>query len=183
MTDIQYAAFLRGINITGKSSVKMETLRCLFEELGFKNVKTILASGNVFFETDLKDKQVLEKKIENILPMTIGFESDVFIRTIDDLHKLEILNPFKDTKIASQTTFYVTFVKGKPRMNLQFPSNVKGYEILGIFYNTVCSVIDLTSIKTPQLMQILEKEFGKSITTRNWNTIVRMLKVSSEGPD
>jgi uncharacterized protein (DUF1697 family) len=183
MIDIHYAAFLRGINITGKSSVKMETLRGLFEELGFENVKTILASGNVLFETALKDKQALEKKIENILPKTIGFESDVFIRTIDDLHKLEILNPFKDKNIASQTTFYVTFVKRTPRMDLQVSSNEKGYEILGIFYNTVCSVIDLTSIKTPQLMQILEKEFGKSTTTRNWNTIVRMLKVSSEGLD
>jgi uncharacterized protein (DUF1697 family) len=183
MTDIQYAAFLRGINITGKSSVKMETLRGLFEELGFKNVKTILASGNVLFETDLKDTQALEKKVENLLPVTIGFESDVFIRMIDDLHRLETLNPFKETRASRETRFYATFIKEKPGNTLQFPLKVEGYEILGIYYSIVCSVIDLTCIRTPQLMQILENEFGKCITTRNWNTIVRMLRSNLKRPD
>ena len=47
---IKYAAFLRGINVGGHTIIKMGELRKVFESLGFWNVKTVLASGNVLFE-------------------------------------------------------------------------------------------------------------------------------------
>jgi len=179
MTDIQYAAFLRGINSSGNPPVKMQVLREFFESLGFRKVRTIIASGNVLFETDSTDKKSLEQKIEKILPETIGFESDVFILAVEVLHKLASLNPFKNIKSASQTRFYVTFTKGKPKTDLHLPMEGTGYTILGIFHDVVCSVVDLSSTRTPHIMQILEKIFSKGITTRNWNTIIRMLKLSS----
>ncbi|HYQ86023.1 MAG TPA: DUF1697 domain-containing protein, partial [Bacteroidota bacterium] len=47
---IQYAAFLRGINVGGHKPVRMSDLEKAFGQLGFRNVKTVLASGNVLFE-------------------------------------------------------------------------------------------------------------------------------------
>ena len=57
----RYIAFLRAINVGGHV-VKMDALRRLFESLGFSNVETFIASGNVLFETNLNSD--LEKKIE-----------------------------------------------------------------------------------------------------------------------
>ena len=51
---MKYVALLRGINI-GKKQVKMEILRSVMEDAGYTNVKTLLASGNVIFETTEKD--------------------------------------------------------------------------------------------------------------------------------
>ena len=48
----KYAAFLRGINVGGNNIIKMEELKKVFESMGFLNVKTILASGNVLFRVE-----------------------------------------------------------------------------------------------------------------------------------
>ena len=60
----KYTAFLRGINV-GNIRIKMTDLTRAFEDLGFKNVKTYLQTGNIVFDTegDLSEvKPVLEKK-------------------------------------------------------------------------------------------------------------------------
>jgi uncharacterized protein (DUF1697 family) len=174
----KYVAFLRGINSGKNPTVKMKVLRKAFEDLGFTHVRTILASGNVLFETAFTDEKSLEQKIEEFLPLMIGFKSEVIVRTIDDLYKLMLLNPFKASETTSHIRSYVTFVKGIPKTNLKFPAKGKGYTILGIFNEVVCSVVDLSDSKTPYLMQVLDKEFGRCITTRSWNTIERILKVN-----
>lgn len=173
----KYVAFLRGINSGKNPTVKMEVLRKTFEDLGFENVRTILASGNVLFKSSI-DENTLEQKIEEVLPVSIGFKSDVIVRTIDNLQELMLLNPFKDTEITLYTRLYVTFIKGEPKKNCKFPSGGKGYVVLGIFDGAVCSIVDLSDAKTPDLMQELDKEFGKGITTRSWNTIEKILKAS-----
>jgi uncharacterized protein (DUF1697 family) len=59
-----YFACLRAFNIGGGRTVKMCTLRQLFESLGFSNVSTFIASENVIFETPKKTAKSLEEKIE-----------------------------------------------------------------------------------------------------------------------
>ena len=51
----RYIAFLRAINVGGHNTVKMDFLRQLFESLGFSNVETFIASGNIVFETTSKN--------------------------------------------------------------------------------------------------------------------------------
>ena len=58
----RYAAFLRGVNL-GKRTVKSAELKAAFEAMGFGNVKTLLASGNVLF--DAKSAKGLREKIES----------------------------------------------------------------------------------------------------------------------
>ena len=67
----RYVAFLRAINVGGHT-VKMEDLRRLFETMGFANVETFIASGNVIFESKSKNTQAMERKIENHLRESLG---------------------------------------------------------------------------------------------------------------
>jgi uncharacterized protein (DUF1697 family) len=172
----RYVAFLRGVNSGGNKTVRMEVLRKTFEDLGFVNVRTVLASGNVLFDTDTPDEKSLEQEIENVLPGVIGFESTVIIRTIEDIQRLVLFHPFETVAPNPDNRLYVTFIQGKPETRLVFPVTGKGYTILGIFDGAVCSVVDLSVAKTPDLMQALDKEFGKGNTTRSWNTVLRLLK-------
>lgn len=63
----RYVAFLRGINVGGKTTVSMDALRTCFEGLGFTDVKTYINSGNVLFKAGSYDPRQLESIIEPAL--------------------------------------------------------------------------------------------------------------------
>jgi uncharacterized protein (DUF1697 family) len=64
---VRYVALLRGINVGGKTLVKMAELAACAEGLGFDNVSTYIASGNLFFESDERDRGKLEAKLERAI--------------------------------------------------------------------------------------------------------------------
>ncbi len=109
----RYIAFLRAINVGGHT-VKMDHLRQLFESLGFSNVETFIASGNVLFETASKEVTVLEKKIESTLRAALGYEVATFIRTDAELAALARYRPFPQSQIAATTAFNIAFLKEPP---------------------------------------------------------------------
>src|SRR5438128_1031234 len=76
-----HAAFLRGINVGGNTLISMEGLKTAFSSLGFTNIKTILASGNVTFETSETNRAILSANIERKLQSEFGFKITVTLRT------------------------------------------------------------------------------------------------------
>jgi uncharacterized protein (DUF1697 family) len=173
-----YAAFLRGINNLGQKPVKMDELKKAFESLGFKNVKTFLASGNVVFDSPNSNPSVLSKTIEEKLNKKFGHEIPVLIRTIREMQGLDEANPFKEIKVTPQTRLYVTSLSEKPKGALKIPYEPpdKKFKILRATESEVYSVVTLSQNSgTPDLMGFLEKQFGRKITTRNWNTIGKVL--------
>ena len=79
---MRYAALLRGINVTGKNMIKMETLRATFESLGFKNVKSYINSGNIAFDTAKTSDAKLAAKIHDAIQKEFGFNISVMVRTM-----------------------------------------------------------------------------------------------------
>ncbi len=114
-----YVAFLRGINVGGKT-VKMDILKKSFEEIGFANVRTLLASGNVLFESETSDEPVLVRQIESKLREVFGFEIIVQIRTKEYLHELILANPFKEGG-SVDVKLYVSFLTPNTKNVLIIP--------------------------------------------------------------
>ena len=86
-------------------------------------------------------------------------------------------HPFKKIKTTPQTRLYITFLSDKTSSKLKIPyeSPEKDFSILSVTKNEVISVLTLSANRsTTDVMKILEKEFGKKITTRNWNTVVKI---------
>jgi len=176
-----YAAFLRGINNLGQKPVKMDELKKAFESLGFINVKTLLASGNVVFESPNSSPRALAKTIEEKLKKKFGHEIFVLVRLLGQLRRLADANPYKGMRVTPQTRLYVTFLSEKPKRALKIPyeSPEGNFKILRATESEVFSVVTLTrNSGTPDLMGFLEKQFGRKITTRNWNTIKRVLETN-----
>ena len=173
----QYVALLRGISPTNPA-MRNEKLRGVFEDLGLTHVQTVISSGNVLFESPITDVHELEGKIEEALPAHLGFTSTTIIRSREQLQQLVNKKPFKGVEHTQKTYLTVTFFKNEFRTELDFPYRPenKTYEILGMYDYAMCSVVDLTGAKTPDLMSWLEKQFGKEITTRTWKTVERILK-------
>lgn len=75
----KWVALLRGVNVNG-ITVKSADLRALFDELGFAEVRTVLASGNVVFASE-EDPAALKKKIEKGLRDRFGYEAWIVLVT------------------------------------------------------------------------------------------------------
>ena|ERR1051325_8043414 len=175
----KFVALLRGINVGGNKMVKMEDLKKWFAALGFKNVKTILATGNILFESNNDEEVAVGKKIANKLKAELGFEVGVQIRPLEELQKLADRNPFKKIKVTPETRLYITFLADKPKTKLKIPyTNAEGdLQVLALSNREVCCAIQISPGRaTTELMGFLEKEFGKNVTTRNWNTVGKILK-------
>ena len=91
----RYIALLGGINVSGRR-VKMDHLRHLFEQLGFLNVETFIASGNVFFKSTEQNSRALQTLVERHLEAELGFKVPTFIRTPEDLSVVAANWPFHE---------------------------------------------------------------------------------------
>ena len=157
--------------------MRNEKLREVFESLGFKNVRTVISSGNVLFESDLKNVKALEEKIEKTILEQLGFHSSTIIRSREQLQKLVDLNVFNGLEHGRQSYLLVTFFKNPTKVNFKLPYQPPGkpYKFLAATDDALFSTTDNTAIPTTDLMTWLEKEFGKEITSRTYKTVNRIL--------
>ena len=106
----RYIAFLRAINVGGRNIVKMDFLRRLFESLGFSNVETFIASGNVVFETTSKNAQAVKREIETGLREALGYEVATFIRTNAELAAVANYKPFSQSELDAAAALNIAFL-------------------------------------------------------------------------
>lgn len=95
-------AFLRAIN-TPPRHVKMDQLRAVFESLGFSNVATVVASGNVIFDT--AEQTDLVPRIEAALESELGFEVATFLRTAGEVIEAVDRQPFPEDDGEVEVSF------------------------------------------------------------------------------
>lgn len=105
----RYIAFLRAINVGGHT-VKMDRLREIFESLGFANVETFIASGNVVFETTAGDAAALEAGIATALQAALGFEVATFIRTAAELARIAAHKAFPRSQLDVAQALNIAFL-------------------------------------------------------------------------
>lgn len=171
-----YVALLRGINVGGHHKVPMADLRKEMETLGFRNVITLLNSGNVIFEATEQPPETMESNIASHLEVVFGFPIPILLREAGEILEFIEHDPFRGIEVTKDIRLYVTFLKQAPETDIALPwtSDDQSYRILDIRNRAIFSVLDVSVTKTPKGMDKLDKLFGNDITTRNWNTIHRI---------
>ncbi|HEX5929319.1 MAG TPA: DUF1697 domain-containing protein [Solirubrobacterales bacterium] len=110
----RYVAFLRGMNL-GRRRIKNEELRAEFEALGFEDVATFRASGNVIFSAARGSESALGKKIEAGLDDALGYEVPVFLRSCAEVVGIAAQKPFEPELVAaSKGKLQVLFLARRP---------------------------------------------------------------------
>jgi uncharacterized protein (DUF1697 family) len=177
---IDYVAFLRGINVGGRRIIKMEELARHFGSFGHAKIRTYIASGNVLFSSPEKREPVLTKKIELDLEKALGYRVDVFLRSIGQLQAILDSRPFARAKLSPDAKAYVTFFNGKPAALPDVPSGspAEGYRLLRLDERELFSIW----FRKPNGGFVdsaarVEKTMRIPTTTRNWNTIVKILNL------
>jgi uncharacterized protein (DUF1697 family) len=174
----RYAAFLRGINVGGKNIIRMEDLTNSFCKMGFENVKTLIQSGNVIFDSESDNSAALEKKITISLSSQFNFDAVVMLRTINEIEAIIKLNPFKKITPNPKIKFYIVFLDTEPKMLHRLPL-VNEKERLELFLVHKKDAFLLSSeVKNGRYgfpNNFVEKELGVAATSRNWNTVCKLL--------
>jgi len=169
-------AFLRAINVGGHN-VTMEKLRGLFVDVGFKEVETFIASGNVIFVSRIEDSRVLERKIERHLLQSLGYEVKTFIRTIPEVAAVAGHKPFAAAELKSAAALNVAFLAdpisvaaGKSVM--VFKTEADDFHVHGREVYWLCKTKQSDSKFSNTRF---EKILNTRATWRNVNTVVRLV--------
>ena len=166
----RYAAFLRGVT---PMNAKMADLAKAFEAAGFENVRTVLGSGNVLFRAAGKSESSLEKAAEAAMKKRLGKEFPAIVRSVDFLDQLLEADPFRSFKLASDSKRIVTFLRARPDADLELPSALDGARILRVQDREVFTAY-VPSPKGPVFMRLIEKTFGRDVTTPTWDTVKKV---------
>jgi len=175
----KYVAFHRAINVSGTKIIKMEYLRQLFADMGFKNVASYIQSGNVYFEAPKSKNETLAKKIEKHLQKELGFEVETMVRTVEELAAIAENDPYKDIADDGNAVVYIGFLSEEPEQEKQ--------ELLLSFNNDA----DECTITGTEIYILRYKDKGKPrfenkfmegklkvvCTTRNRKTLYKLLEL------
>ncbi len=104
----RYVAFLRAINVGGHT-VPMAVLRRHFEGAGCSAVETVVASGNVVFETEARSSAALETRLAAHLERRLGYPVATFLRTPEELARIAAHRPFERDEIEAAHALFVGF--------------------------------------------------------------------------
>jgi uncharacterized protein (DUF1697 family) len=154
----------------------MDLLRHLFESLGFSNVETFIASGNVVFETTSKNAQALERKIENRIHEALGYHVAVFIRTDAELAAIANYEAFRPSDLDTAVALNIAFLADKPDDKLRqklmtLKTDIDDFHIHEREVYWLCRKKQSGS-KISNV--VLEKALSQKCTLRGANTVKKM---------
>lgn len=167
----QYVVFLRGINVGGHNLLKMQDVRQIFTLLGFENVTSYKASGNILFESNLKPTEIV-RIIKQKFQAELGRELVLFLRTSSKIKDLIKHDPFKE-RTADPSKLYVTFIPEEAPTGIDLPlwSKNKDVEVFFVSEGEAFSQTFLHKGRYGAPNNLIEKMFNLPATTRNWNTL------------
>ena len=173
----KYAILLRGVTPTGRNRVPMAELRAALSDAGLLDVQTYIQSGNVIAKSALAQSS-LESLVHEVIFRKIGADIAVIARTHKQLKRVMEDNPFPSSA-ASRTYFSLLSVPAAARLTeelsrLDFsPDCVRvGQDALYTLYATKHSDSKFNN-------NFFERKLKVSATTRNFNTMSRLVELSA----
>ncbi len=163
----RFVAFLRGVS---PMNCKMPELKRSMETAGFTDVRTILASGNVAFDTSARSPSTLERKAEAAMKQVLGRSFYTIVRSQAQLVDMLEADPFAKFKVPAKAKRVVTFLREPPATKIKLPYRFEGVHILAIEDREIFTAYE-PHPRGPIFMTLLEKNFGRDVTTRTWDTI------------
>lgn len=176
-TTVTFVALLRGINVGG-NILKMDRLRLLCSDLGAKDVRTYVQSGNLVFKASGAAgqwTQRLEKRLdgESRLPVS------VILRTAEELQSLRAKNPFLKDRNIEVARLGVAFLQQAPT-----PQGIAALRRMDLGSERFHLADREIYLHCPQgfgkaKLYSLDKVLSQKTTVRNWNTVIKLCEMSA----
>jgi uncharacterized protein (DUF1697 family) len=157
-------------------NAKMPELRKAFQAAGFTDVKTVLSSGNVVFSARGAAESSLQRKAEAAMKERLGQAFLTIVRPIDVLREMLASDPYRAFRLNPSMKRIVTFLRDEPKSKLTLPLQVEGARLLSLNGRELFSAY-VPSPKGALFMSLIERTFGKEVTTRTWDTVAKVARV------
>ena len=166
----RYAAFLRGVS---PMNAKMPELKSAFEAAGFTNVKTLLSSGNVAFDARTASEASIQRRAEAAMEKHMGKAFVTIVRSVDALREILDSDPYRGFRLQPGSKKIMTFLREAATSKPALPITLHGATIVSMTETEIFSAYVRTP-KGPVFMSLIEKTFGKDVTTRTWDTVTKV---------
>lgn len=178
---MKYICILRGINVGGKNKVLMSDLKQIFTNLGYFNVQTYIQSGNVIFETVAEySLEEIELQINKDIFETLELDIPVIIRESNEFAEIFFNNPFLTDSTIHSSNLHVTFLSSTPGLDLKHGIKAKESGSDSFFLVSKNVYIHCSGKYSDSKLtnQFFEKALKVRATTRNWNTVEKLYKMT-----
>jgi uncharacterized protein (DUF1697 family) len=165
----RYVALLRGVS---PLNAKMPELKGCFEAAGFTDVKTVLSSGNVIFDARGGSESAIERRAEAAMQEALGKSFPTIVRQTAFLNKLLESDPYAGFALPPNAKRVITFLRQPSKTKITLPIESDGARILRLIGAEVFTAY-VPGERGPVFMTLIEKTFGKDVTTRTWDTVRR----------
>ena len=171
---LSFVALFRGINVGGKHALPMKELVAILEELGSRNVKTYIQSGNAVFRSPAKNATRLAIKISAEVKKRRGFEPHVLLLEAKDVEKAIAGNPFPEAA-SEPATLHVGFLGASPaHPDLESMERLKRESERFLLKDCFFYLHAPEGVGRSKLAARAEKLLGVSMTDRNWRTVCKI---------
>ncbi len=171
-----YLALLRGVNVSGKNSIRMPELRDSLSRLGLRDVQTYLQSGNIVFRTDPSGALTLAAGIKARIAQDFGHEVPVLVIPAQDLSRIANSNPLWPKTGGEETQFHCTFlfepVAPEVFQALKLPAAAGERAML--VDGAVLLHCPHGYGRTKLNNNYFERALGVPATTRNWRSVLAL---------
>jgi len=175
-----YIVLLRGVMPIGKNKTPMARLREVLDKAGFQDVQTYIQSGNVILRTDLSPG-ALEKRVHDLIKEHLGPDLVSVARTATQLRRILRGNPFHGLDISR--VFYMMFARRPSNQHVRsVMAEDYSPEKLVITPDAAYLYIPGSAARSRLSNNFLERKLGVSATTRNTNTMKKLLEISTTDP-
>ena len=173
----EFVSLIRGINLGAHARISMGDLKAVHEALGLEAVRTHLNSGNVLFTSKPRDRSLLAGSIAKEIEKQLGIAVKVVVRSGAELRDVIARSPFEGGSARDPSRLAVMFLGSCPAeramrdLQASFPGpeefHASGEELF-LYYPNGLGRSKLSNV-------YLERKLGTYGTTRNWNTVTRLL--------
>ncbi len=170
-----WIALFRGVNVGGANIMKMSQLKDSLESVGCQNTRTYIQSGNIVFDSTLKSKTSLHKRVLDGVERDFGFRPKLFLLTALELSNAKNDNPFPDaTAVPKSLHFFFLDAKSPNQDTLslkKLASVTEEFKLTDqIFYLHAPD-----GIGRSKLAANVERQLGVAVTARNYATVEKLV--------
>jgi uncharacterized protein (DUF1697 family) len=175
-----YALLLRGVNVGTKNSLPMAELRAMLAKIGCREVRTYVQSGNAVLRTERLAGD-LTRAIEKSLEEYMGRPIATTVRTLGQMKAIVDANPF-ETVATNPAHLCVTFLSNDPTASEVAPLHARGFEpeLFRISGTEIYTWHPGGQGRSPLAAALGQLKLRGSVTTRNWNTVQKLLEMLRE---
>ncbi|HWB39941.1 MAG TPA: DUF1697 domain-containing protein [Gemmatimonadales bacterium] len=172
-------ALLRAVNLGPHNKVAMGDLRTVLEDLGLKEPRTLLQSGNVVFRTTRRPAATLERMLETETERRLGVRTEYHVRTAEEWRAVVAGNPFPAEARDDPSHLLVVFFKATLQVGAvaALRAAIAGRERVEAHAREAYIVYPDGIGRSKVTTALVEKTLGGRGTGRNWNTVLKLAEL------